>query len=557
MPWIVALTVAAGSTLAPALPRAQTSGLLQVTPGCIGEPVPRAADGWPNAVNDSLGTVSSGSITFPGAALLDNDTGTTALSIVSVGPASSGGGTVTGTGPYTFTFAPGFTGGDVFPYEIRDAAGQTAVALVRVTAAGDTTFPTVSITAPLAGATVSGSVPVRASATDNIGVTSVRFLAGTTPIGDEDTSAPFEVSWDTTAAANGPYSLSAIARDAAGNTTTSALVSVSVSNAPAPPPPAPSGLVLALSFDEATGTTAIDVSGLGNAGTIAGATRTTAGRFGGALSFDGVNDWVTVADAASLDLTTGMTLEAWVKPTALTGWRTVMLKETASGLAYAAYANDDVPTPAGYVRVGTVDRAVRTGSAISTTNWTHLATTYDGTALRLYVNGTLANTTAVSGPIATSARALRIGGNAIWGEYFAGLIDEVRVYNRALTAGEITTDMNAAIGGAPAPAMVTVPDLSGMTRTQAESAITGAQLSVGTVTEANHASVPAGQVSGQNPAAQQSVTAGTSVAFTISLGPVAPPPPPGGLVLALSFDEASGATANDASGAGNHAERRQ
>ena len=89
------------------------------------------------------------------------------------------------------------------------------------------------------------------------------------------------------------------------------------------PPPAPSSLVGAWSFDEPSGLTAQDTSGRGNAGTISGATRSAAGRYGGALSFDGVNDWVTVADAASLDLTTGMTVEAWVRPprTAPTGAR--------------------------------------------------------------------------------------------------------------------------------------------------------------------------------------------------------------------------------------------
>ena len=90
---------------------------------------------------------------------------------------------------------------------------------------------------------------------------------------------------------------------------------------------ATAGLVAAYGFDEASGTTATDASGTGNAGTIAGATRMAAGRAGAALQFDGVDDMVTVADAASLDLTTGMTMEAWVNPTSVAGWRTVILKE--------------------------------------------------------------------------------------------------------------------------------------------------------------------------------------------------------------------------------------
>ena len=78
--------------------------------------------------------------------------------------------------------------------------------------------------------------------------------------------------------------------------------------------------------------------------------------------------------------------------------------------------------------------------------WTHLATTFDGAVVRLYVNGALAASTSVSGSMAASTGVLRIGGNSIWGEWFAGLIDEVRVYNRALSAGEIQQDMQLPIG---------------------------------------------------------------------------------------------------------------
>src|SRR5690242_17396442 len=93
------------------------------------------------------------------------------------------------------------------------------------------------------------------------------------------------------------------------------LVALLCAALPAASQAAEPGLVGAWGFDEAGGAVVADASGTGNAGTIAGATRTAAGRFGGALAFDGVNDLVTVADASSLDLTTAMTLEAWVYPT--------------------------------------------------------------------------------------------------------------------------------------------------------------------------------------------------------------------------------------------------
>ncbi|KFE66052.1 S8 family serine peptidase [Hyalangium minutum] len=93
----------------------------------------------------------------------------------------------------------------------------------------DTTKPVTSITAPASGATLSGTVTVSASASDNVGVTKVEFYAGSTLIGT-DTTAPYSVSWNTASGANSPYSLTSKAYDAAGNVGTSAAVSVTVSN---------------------------------------------------------------------------------------------------------------------------------------------------------------------------------------------------------------------------------------------------------------------------------------------------------------------------------------
>jgi len=76
-----------------------------------------------------------------------------------------------------------------------------------------------------------------------------------------------------------------------------------------------------------------------------------------------------------------------------------------------------------------------------TGTWTHLAATYDSATLRIYMNGTQIASTQTSGAITNSSAPLRIGGNAIWGEYFFGIIDEVRVYNRALSAAQLTADM--------------------------------------------------------------------------------------------------------------------
>jgi hypothetical protein len=215
--------------------------------------------------------------------------------------------------------------------------------------------------------------------------------------------------------------------------------------------------VLALGFEEGTGSAVLDASGAGNHGTIAGAARTAAGRFGAALSFDGADDWVTVPDAASLDLTTGMTLSAWVFPTSATGavWRTAVLKEAGAAESYSLYARTDAGggVPQSYVAAGGINGVSGT-SALAANAWSHLAVTYSGSALTLYVNGAAVANRALTGPIAASAGALRIGGNAIWGEFFLGRIDEVRVYSHALTVAQIQTDMNTPIG---APTVAGLP----------------------------------------------------------------------------------------------------
>jgi glucose/arabinose dehydrogenase len=206
------------------------------------------------------------------------------------------------------------------------------------------------------------------------------------------------------------------------------------------------GLVGAWGFDEASGATAVDSSSRGNAGTITGATRTASGRHGAALSFDGVNDSVAVADSNSLDLTNRATIEAWVNPAVLGDWRTVALKEQSAQLVYALYANNDVGRPSGHLFT-TGDLSTSGANALPVNTWSHLAMTWDGTTQRLYVNGTQTASRAVGGTLVNSTGALRFGGNNVWGEWFSGRLDEIRIYNRALTAGEVQADMAAGVSG--------------------------------------------------------------------------------------------------------------
>jgi hypothetical protein len=107
---------------------------------------------------------------------------------------------------------------------------------VRVTATAplpdmaDTSAPTVTMTAPSNGATVSGTVQVAANASDDVGVEGVQFKLNGNNLAAEERFAPYEITWDTTGVSNGSHSLTAVARDAAGNTRTATLVTVTVDN---------------------------------------------------------------------------------------------------------------------------------------------------------------------------------------------------------------------------------------------------------------------------------------------------------------------------------------
>ena len=219
------------------------------------------------------------------------------------------------------------------------------------------------------------------------------------------------------------------------------------------------GLVAAYSFDN-NGGTPLDYSGNGYYGSALNAVTVPQGRFGSAMSFNGTNAWVSVGSKALLALSTGMTLEAWVYPTAaMSGLDTVVMKEqlataTTPGTAtYLLAANNSANQPMSAVWNGS-EATVNGNTQIPPNQWTHLASTYDGQYQSLYVNGVLVETLPQTGPIATSTGSLRIGGNSIWGGYFQGYIDEVRIYNRALSNAQIISDSTTALSVSNPPQLI-------------------------------------------------------------------------------------------------------
>ncbi|HEX5090526.1 MAG TPA: LamG-like jellyroll fold domain-containing protein [Nocardioides sp.] len=347
----------------------------------------------------------------------------------------------------------GLTPATTYRFRVRatDAAGNlssySSIVTAATQAAPDTTPPSAptGVTATAGGSTVMGLSWT--AATDDVGVTGYRVerCQGTscTDFGQVGTASGTSFS-DTGLTALTTYRYQVRAVDAAGNLGPySTIASGTTLDASAPPP----GLVGAWGFNEGSGGTTADGSGNGNVGTVTGAGWSTQGRFGGALSFNGSSSVVRIADSASLDVTTGVTLSAWINPAAnQSGWRTILQKQTDAYFLNGSNSTGAL-RPSGGGTFGTGDSYV-TGTTASPVNaWTHIAFSYDGTTQRLFVNGTQVATKATTGAIQTTNNPLWIGGNQPYGEYFNGLIDEVRVYNRALTPSEIQSDMNAPVPG--------------------------------------------------------------------------------------------------------------
>jgi len=344
------------------------------------------------------------------------------------------------------TTASNLSDGTSRTYYIRcqDAAGNAnvddfaiTVAVTTASPPADNVAPVVQIDSPSPGATVSGTIVVAAQASDNVGVARVEFLVDSNLLGT-DATQPYSISLDTTSLANGAHSIAAHALDAAGNRGTSSPVTVTVSNGEAPP----AGLVDAFAFSEGSGVQTHDSSTNANVGALMnGVAWTSQGKFNNALQLDGANDHVQVP---SPDLPTrDFTWQAWVRGSQWRTFQTVMMARDGVGPELNINsAGRVVVYSSGALRFTSAAR-------IPTAAWTHIALTRTGSALRLYVNGIQDSAGGSDGAVYNfSTCPLLIGVDSDAGctgalnGYFTGTIDEVRVFNRALSVAEVQQEMS-------------------------------------------------------------------------------------------------------------------
>ncbi len=199
------------------------------------------------------------------------------------------------------------------------------------------------------------------------------------------------------------------------------------------------GPIAAYSFDEGEGTSVEDLSGDGNTATIEGTEWVPGGKYGGALEFDGEEDCVSIPESPELDFGEEFTLESWVRPEGSLDHDPVIFKEGEGFPSYALGVGIPHSGKAEGVigQEGEGHQNVYSSEPLEANVWSHLALTYDGAKLRLFVDGELIASEAVENADSGSAGPLTIGCNALYGAHFQGKIDEVRIYNRALGAGEL------------------------------------------------------------------------------------------------------------------------
>ena len=195
--------------------------------------------------------------------------------------------------------------------------------------------------------------------------------------------------------------------------------------------------VLFMPFEEGSGSTAHDWTKYGNHGTLYGPSW-VAGKYGKALSFDGVNDYVEIPHSSSLNITPELTVIMWVNLEQIpSGSPIILYKLAAYGPLYTYLAESPNPYLMPYIYIGGVSRCSAAGSFFEYNKWYQIGfrVSYSSgtTTIANILNGEILNPATYSGQMDTSLNTLKID----WTYDVKGIIDEFRIYNRALTAWEI------------------------------------------------------------------------------------------------------------------------
>jgi hypothetical protein len=206
------------------------------------------------------------------------------------------------------------------------------------------------------------------------------------------------------------------------------------------------GMVGYWKLDDASGTSAVDSSGNGNTGTLTNGPTWTTGRIGGAVDFDGTNDYINAGTDASLSLTGNFSLSAWINPssyhtTGYFGLKNGFIGRGPAGtFNYALQATD--ATTISFIKRTSPEALIFynfTGISTLTDQWTLVSAIVSGSTVTLYINGQYFGAQSI-GTIASVAGDVLYLGTNIPGNSecsFTGKLDEVRIYNRALSAEEV------------------------------------------------------------------------------------------------------------------------
>jgi len=198
-------------------------------------------------------------------------------------------------------------------------------------------------------------------------------------------------------------------------------------------------LVIHLTFDN-TSQPGANSAGNANDGTLFGQPALVSGQIGNALSFDGLDDYVEIANSPSLGITVDITIAAWIKRGALGDYGGIAAKTDGNSTwDYDLYFGSGANTLHFYSDNQNPQDAISTGT-VSNTDWHHVAVTRSGETVAFYIDTAPAGTVTVSGEFADNALPVRIGTDGPSydaASLFNGLIDEVRIYNRALSPQEI------------------------------------------------------------------------------------------------------------------------